>query len=44
MITCFTSTCHPDHTVLAFNRHAMLAVIQIQHFTLTKKQFESWGF
>ncbi len=37
------STCDPNHTILALNRHAIL-IIQIQHLARLEEQFDPWVF
>jgi hypothetical protein len=37
MISVLSGACDPDHTVLAFNGHPMLTVIQAQHLAGLKK-------
>jgi hypothetical protein len=44
MIASLARTRDPNHAILAFNGHAILAVIEIQHFARLKEQFHSWGF
>jgi hypothetical protein len=44
MISSFTGACDPNHTILAFDCHAILAVVEIQYLTRLKEQFDLGGF
>jgi hypothetical protein len=43
VISGLTRARDPDHTVLAFNGHSMLAIVQAYYLAWAKKQFDPWG-
>jgi hypothetical protein len=43
MILMLARAGHPNHTVLAFNRHSVLAVIQVEYLVRVEEQLDPWG-